>query len=389
MRQLVLGPPGTGKTTYCINKVREALNDGVAIDRICYISFTTRAASEAKSRVRDLVGNVKPPWFRTIHSLCFALGGFTRRDVVQPRHLSKLGLDLGVEFGGMYDPETGIFVGHSPDSEIISTYNLARVSKTSLDELYKHRRPDFEFRTLSDFARRYAELKEEERLIDYTDMLDRFLGADVPIPSFELLIVDEAQDLSEIQWDVVDRLSARAKDTVIVGDDDQAIFRWAGASVDRFLAYEADDYRTLKNSYRVPRRIFEHASNLVQRIGRRYGKSWEPLESLGHLEYINSIDELDLSTDSWLVLFRHQYQVRSHRDWVASWENSSVRSTTIHGAKGAEANNVLLSCDVSRRCFDAFLEDPDDELRVFYVGVTRAKQRLYVLTAQTRNYIDL
>ena len=63
---------------------------------------------------------------------------------------------------------------------------------------------------------------------------------------FEVLFIDEAQDLSLLQWEMVRKIWARAGKTYIAGDDDQAIFKWAGADVDHFIALkeEVDDIQT-------------------------------------------------------------------------------------------------------------------------------------------------
>ena len=70
--------------------------------------------------------------------------------------------------------------------------------------------------------------------MDFTDMVENFLIND---HSFETdyFIVDEAQDLTPLQWDFVYLMAAKAKKVYIAGDDDQAIHEWNGASVEEFL----------------------------------------------------------------------------------------------------------------------------------------------------------
>ena len=57
-------------------------------------------------------------------------------------------------------------------------------------------------------------------------------------PKFDVVFIDEAQDLSLMQWDMTRSIWNKTKDSFIAGDDDQAIFRWAGADVDSFIALE-------------------------------------------------------------------------------------------------------------------------------------------------------
>ena len=66
-----------------------------------------------------------------------------------------------------------------------------------------------------------------------------------------------------------------------------------------------------------------------------------------------------------------------------------IRLSTIHAAKGGEASNVILLTDISSRVYKSFQNNPDDESRVFYVGLTRAKESLYLIEPQTQKYFPL
>ena len=70
-------------------------------------------------------------------------------------------------------------------------------------------------------------------------------------PEIEVLIVDEAQDLSLVQWNVIKNLTSKCKRAYIAGDDDQAIFKWAGADVNTFQSYPGDSI-ILNKSFRIP-----------------------------------------------------------------------------------------------------------------------------------------
>jgi len=66
-----------------------------------------------------------------------------------------------------------------------------------------------------------------------------------------------------------------------------------------------------------------------------------------------------------------------------------IRLSTIHGAKGGEADNVLLLTDVSMKAYQQWQRNPDDELRVLYVGLTRTKQRLHIVQPSTNLHFPL
>ena len=87
-------------------------------------------------------------------------------------------------------------------------------------------------------------------------------------PNLDVVIVDEAQDLSPLQWDMVTKLVNNSKQTFVAGDDDQAIFNWAGAAVSHIMGLNWDRI-ILNKSYRVPKKIHEAANKLIVRIPNR------------------------------------------------------------------------------------------------------------------------
>lgn len=86
---------------------------------------------------------------------------------------------------------------------------------------------------------------------------------------------------------------------------------------------------------------------------------------------------------------REYYLSVLRRDSKALTEEPRIRIETIHGAKGSQADNVLLLTDLAPRTYDGYLRDPDAEHRTFYVGITRARSNLYVCEAQTPKSYDI
>ena len=87
--EIILGPPGTGKTTTLLGIVDEELQRGVPPDRIGYVSFTKKAANEAIGRAckKFSLTERQLPFFRTLHSLCFWALGLTPNDVLERNRL--------------------------------------------------------------------------------------------------------------------------------------------------------------------------------------------------------------------------------------------------------------------------------------------------------------
>lgn len=135
-------------------------------------------------------------------------------------------------------------------------------------------------------------------------MLEQFVKNNTTI-SFDVLFIDEAQDLSPLQWQMVRTLWSKAEKTYIAGDDDQAIFKWAGADVDHFIALreEVDFIDTLDQSYRIPGGpIHELSQNIINRVDNRYEKPYMPRQEQGDLTHYSDVTQVDMSQGEWLVL---------------------------------------------------------------------------------------
>ena len=123
---------------------------------------------------------------------------------------------------------------------------------------------------------------------------------------------DEAQDLAELNWRLIEKLMSVVPVTYIAGDDDQAIYEWNGARPDRFIAMQGETV-VLDQSYRVPRQIHKQAEQIVQRIQRRQNKTYLPREEEGSLEHLHSAEFLPLDEGEWLILASCDYMLDKNR----------------------------------------------------------------------------
>jgi DNA helicase-2/ATP-dependent DNA helicase PcrA len=121
-------------------------------------------------------------------------------------------------------------------------------------------------------------------------MIEEFIKIDNP-PRLEVLIVDEAQDLSELQWLMVEQLARFAKRIYVAGDDDQTIFTWAGAST-RFISLPGQVH-VLGQSYRVPIIVHQLANRMISKIYNRREKHWRPRPAEGSCSTLEGISQLD------------------------------------------------------------------------------------------------
>lgn len=469
---IILGPPGTGKTTTLLNIMEEALAKGMDPKKIGFISFTKRAIREARERVKikfNLTTN-QVQNFRTLHSFAFRHLGLSTRNLMTKKNFQEFADVMGIELTGIEDIgdpediETPVF---QDGDRLLFLDGVARNTQTSIKTTWeKYSGDDLDFFEVYRVHVGLALYKQQFAIMDYTDLLERFLSEDFKV-DFDLLLIDEAQDLSSLQWRVVEKIANRAKVVYVAGDDDQAIFRWAGADIEHFIKLEGH-VTVLNHSYRLPKEVHDYAKGILANISIRRPKLFNPAAHSGSVSTINDLEELDFSSGTWLVLARSAYSLlpyisfarsvglfysfkergpnASHycraiqiytklqkalniedkeykileqfitgqvdikkpwyealdklgaeqRLWFRALEDAGenlnqprIQFSTIHGAKGAEADNVVICPDVSYKAFNEMQENPDDEARVFYVGVTRAKKNLYILTPQTRYYYEL
>jgi len=309
LKTIVLGPPGTGKTTTLLNEVDTYLKR-TDPNRIGYFSFTQKAAYEARDRAMSRFNYTEKdlPYFRTLHSLAFQRLGLKKENVMQGRHYEDLGrkLKMKLDYNEYDNNESGLFTTNSDALRIIQLAKLKGIKPEEQYNLKQHTQDITE----SEFKRIYNELnryKKEFNLIDFTDMITEFIKSDKS-PDFDVVFIDEAQDLSRTQWNMAKSIWDKTKDTYIAGDDDQAIFRWAGADVDSFIA-QTGRVMKLAQSYRIPQVVHDIAMKIVGRIKNRLPKEWQPKMQKGLLSYHHEFKDINMTKGNWLVLARTRFML--------------------------------------------------------------------------------
>ena len=318
MKTIVLGPPGTGKTTTLLNEVDKYLKQ-TDPNKIGYFSFTQKAAHEARDRAMDKFNFSEDdlPYFRTLHSLAFKRLGIKKEEVLQRRHYEDLGKKTGynLDYHDYDNEHTGLFTTKSDLLRIIQLAKLRDITPEQQFNLKEHTQ-DITVQQLKQFVHDLNQYKKDYNLIDFTDMITEFIKSDKS-PKFDVVFIDEAQDLSLSQWDMARSIWDKTGDTFIAGDDDQAIFRWAGADVDSFIT-QTGKIMQLTQSYRIPRVVHDVASRIVNKIQNRLPKEWLPKTQRGLLSYYDDFEQVNMKQGDWLVLARTRFMLNDLEDQLYS-----------------------------------------------------------------------
>lgn len=304
--KLILGPPGTGKTTRLLDIMSTEFSSGCAPNKMVYCSFTKKAVEEAVERAVDRFNFTKQDmvYFKTLHSLAYHALGLKKSNVMQMKDYKKIGAHLGLLFSTSYDllSDTSFRTRYNGDQyQFIHGFHKARrIPERDVWDLINHDNLNwYEYKRYVDTMQQY---KQMHNLVDFNDMLELPESAiDV-----DVVIIDEAQDLSTLQWHFIRQFTRNAKRVYIGGDDDQAIYGWSGADVDEFLQISGER-EILHTSYRIPRAVHTLATQLTSKIKHRVKKEYTPQSREGAVEYWTNADHIDMTSGSWLLLARNSY----------------------------------------------------------------------------------
>ena len=502
-RTVIPGPPGTGKTYRLLNHymVKEIEDNKIDPKKICYITFSRAAAEEATERFIELFPKQTLGFIGTMHSL-----GVRQLNIDVSSKLLK-GKSQWNQFklyepianrlktDSNYDPVTGKISFKDP---ILITREYAKNKKISINEaaIQKGMAGWADIGVAEKIDAALTQYKKDTGTIEFYDMISLYTDKIKTKDSlYDIVFLDEAQDLNALQWDMFFELEKLATRSYIAGDDDQTIYGFQGADASTFINLEGTIDEQIK-SRRVPRSVHRVALSILDRIGKRREKNWEPRDEEGEVNYEISLENIDFSTGKWMILGRTNKLCAKARDYFymrglryefkgdqylnensmtaystwerlnkgasvdtedvkimysflkvklghlkrgfssgktlnslnsvtleelkenhgllveGSWEyldfdedtkqfmkhliknnhdllkEADIKIITLHGSKGRECDNVVLYTDFGGDEWESnfiegeFQKSPDNEHRLFFVGVTRTKQKLYLLQSE-------
>jgi DNA helicase-2/ATP-dependent DNA helicase PcrA len=257
---LLVAGPGAGKTLTLVRRTLHLIQQGLAIpEQVVLCTFTEKAALEIRDRLRsnaiDLGINLDLSGLRTgtIHGIC-------NQFIDQYRHLTRLGngyevLDQLTQKLFVNDHFDEI-IGEPIDGKFLSKWTtrwtaiegvlryIDKMTEEMVDVGAMSHSVEPFHQALARAHTAYEELLVEENKIDFSHLQTTFLQLlDDPIvnatitDSIHYVMVDEFQDTNYVQEQIVERLSARSGNLCVVGDEDQALYRFRGATVRNILEF--------------------------------------------------------------------------------------------------------------------------------------------------------
>jgi DNA helicase-2/ATP-dependent DNA helicase PcrA len=327
---LVLAGAGTGKTRVITIRTVHLMNEGIAPANILLVTFTNKAAREMRERLRKLCGKkAKEVTCGTFHSFCIRL--------IREHH-EKLGLPKSF----------GICDSSDQLNAIKAQLRELRIAETSVNpraaqsriSLYKNSMilPEDAFKDAEDdydimIARcyeKYQEYLRRSRVVDFDDFLlytHALLrdNEDVRLQlekQFKYVMIDEYQDTNTPQYEIIHAIVKNHRNICVVGDDDQSIYGWRGADIQKILGFEKDfpgaDKVYLGTNYRSTQEIIDAANMVIKNNSSRHEKELRSAYGSGESVAILRVEDEIHEASHICGDIRHQVELEQahYRDFA-------------------------------------------------------------------------
>ena len=408
---MVIAGAGSGKTTTMSAKVKYLVDiKKVNPKKIVLISFTNKAVLELKERINDMF-NI-PCYISTFHSFAY--------------NILK---ESGKRFEIMTFPHKIV------ENFLKTNKKEAKVLKNSqycieFINLYKNNHIIFHKKTkkikaLLKIYNYYNSYMDENNLIDFEDMINKcseYLENNKVNLKYEYIIIDEFQDISLNRYRLIEIISNISGAKIIaVGDDWQAIFSFAGSNIDLFHQFsEKANILKITNTYRNSKELIDVAGSFIMENNTQIKKQLRSNKSLDNaLNVVGTLKKnkalcviierlvLEFGINQKILLIgRYKFDIDKYVDnkkiikedskiIYSKYKDLDITFLTAHASKGLGYDNVIIlnvnNCEYgfpSLKKTDKIMKKMiksaerylfSEERRLFYVALTRTKNKVYIL----------
>ena len=312
--KVLLSQAGSGKTRRLIEEVAKEL-EVRRPEELAFVTFTRKGAEEGLHRVcsKLMLEPEDLPYFRTLHSLTFHALNYKANQMFGRLDQRKFNKEYGYSVNRC-EVDTGKVLP-TRDTKYLDFYDLERSGALPSRQLAE---ADIEKGYYHQLVRKYEEYKSRQHLVDFFDCLIKYVQGGDSLP-VKVAMIDECQDITALQWRVIEKAFAKAEKIIIAGDENQSIYSYSGARPDFLIALAKKfPVEHLSVSYRIPQSVYRLAKAIVGFIGDKTDKPFEPrLENPeGSITQLTALDRLknfihaedlknDMTSTQWFILARN------------------------------------------------------------------------------------
>jgi DNA helicase-2/ATP-dependent DNA helicase PcrA len=281
----VLAGAGSGKTAVLTTRIYHLIREGVPADKILAVTFTNKAAREMRERLVQRLPDSPLPFVATFHGLGRELLQTYGTAIGVPRYFSIFDRDDSKSAIREALKAMDVDPKEVPPNAILSRISKAKGEGQTLAQFReKHGRESFRSRITADAWTRYEETLKKEKALDFDDLIVLPMHllrdhADIRArvqERFHFLHIDEYQDTNELQGKLAQYIAGDRKNIFVVGDIDQSIYTWRGATIDNLLKFEETyagaKHIVLEHNYRSTKTIVEAANQIIEHNKNRKDK---------------------------------------------------------------------------------------------------------------------
>ncbi|HJP66322.1 MAG TPA: UvrD-helicase domain-containing protein, partial [Actinomycetota bacterium] len=284
---LIVAGAGSGKTRALTHRIAFLIRErGVSPYEILAITFTNKAANEMADRVEGLLGTrvAKGMWILTFHAACARILRREHNHLGVPSHFSIYDEGDTERVISLIGKQMNLDPKRYPPRQLAAMIGQAKDNLVGPAE-YAEAAGNFYERIVADVYGEYQRRLKAAGALDFDDIIMQTVRLFREHPEvlehyqerFKYVLIDEYQDTNRAQYHLVNLLAAKHRNICVVGDADQGVYSWRGATIKNLLDFEHDYPEAavfvMEQNYRSTQNILEVANALIEHNVQRKPKS--------------------------------------------------------------------------------------------------------------------